>query len=107
MGGARGETLSLFHLTVPPLNQEPKSPGFPPPSPRGREQPWLGLSLPFISVLQPLGIRPCLKPCIAPLSPCVCGWGNGGEASQGLDVLVLSNPSQCPLHKKGSAVAPL
>lgn len=75
---------SLFHLTVPPprtpLSQEPRSPGSPLPSLRGREQAWSGLSLPFISILQPLGIRPCLKPCIAPLSTlCVAGakWRGG------------------------------
>lgn len=50
------------------FNQEPRNPRFWPPSleEAGGRHGWV--SLPFIWILQPLGIRPCLSPSIAPLS---------------------------------------
>lgn len=96
--GGRGQGSDW--ITVPsdcaPTNQEPKNPGFPSPFSRGRE-PHAWFSTLYLHP-EPLGIRPCLKPCIAPLSPCVCGFGYRGEVSEGLDVLGLH--SQCSPQRK-------
>lgn len=71
-------TGSLSHLTVPPPTRNPGvlDSHHPPQEAGSRHACFSTLYL----YPEPLGIRPCLKPCIAPLSPCVCGWGNRGEA---------------------------
>lgn len=92
-GRARGVTGTQFHLTAP-TNQNPRvRDSHHPPQEAGSRHACLStLYLPP----EPLGIRPCLKPCIAPLSPCVCG--NRGEASEGLEALGLC--SQYSLQRK-------
>lgn len=71
-------TGSLSRLTVPPPTRNPGvlDSHHPPQEAGSRHACFSTLYL----YPEPLGIRPCLKPCIAPLSLCVCGWGNRGEA---------------------------
>lgn len=104
-GDWRGRGQGSDWNTVPsdcaPTNQNPRvRDSHHPPQEAGSRRAWLStLYLPP----EPLGIRPCLKPCIAPLSPCVCGSGNREEVSEGLEALGLC--SQYSLQRKAPALS--